>query len=218
MKFTYSFQRDEEIYRRGDAVAYVYQVVSGSVRILSKLPDGRRQVGAFYFAGEIFGLEPETHHVWSAEAIETTAICRVEREKVNRKAQSNLSYARGVLKITERDLLHAEDHRILLGQLDVTERTAAFFLQMNNRIGVNGTIELNMRTEDIADYLGTTLETVSRSITKLSQMGIVERQWSSRILRILTVRNPRKLRAILPPSYALELPSISETVIRTLFA
>ena len=219
MERTYSYQKDEGVYRRGDVATYFYQVVTGAVRTSSKLHDGRRQIGAFYFAGDIFGLEPDVRHRWSAEAIETTALRRVKRQAVLRKSQSNLSFSHGVFKIAERELLHAEDHRILLGQLTATERTAAFLLQMNHRIGVSGEIELRMRAQDAADYLGLTLETVSREIAKLSHMGILKRHNRSfQSTRVLTLRSAAKLRAMLPPSCTFEIPSISEAIVRTLFS
>ena len=214
LKSIYSYEKDDRIYGQGKAATYCYQVVNGAIRISSKLTNGRRQIGAFYFPGDVFGLDPSMCYRWSAEAIvEATAVRRVKRKALLRKA------ARGVRSIAERDLLHAEDHRILLGQLTATERVAAFLLQMNNRIGVNGDIELNMRAEDVADYLGLTLETVSRENTKLSKMGILKRHnRSSRSTRVLTLLRPESLRSMLPPLFALDLSPIRKNVIQTIFS
>jgi CRP/FNR family nitrogen fixation transcriptional regulator len=220
LKSTYSYKKDEEVYGQGKAATYIYQVVNGAIRISSKLTNGRRQIGAFYFSGDIFGLEPWIRYRWSADAIvEATTVRRVKRKAPLRKAQSNLSFARSVLSITERDLRHADDHRILLGQLTARERMAAFFLQMNSRIGVNGGIELPMNRTDVGDYLGLTLETVSREISKLSDEGVLRRNAGQpRYTRGLTLLRPESLRAMLPPLSALDLSPISDEAIQTIFS
>jgi CRP/FNR family transcriptional regulator, nitrogen fixation regulation protein len=220
LKSTYSYKKDEEIYGQGKAATYCYQLVNGAICILSKLTNGRRQIGAFYFPGDVFGLDPTMHYRWSAEAIvEATTVRRVKRKALLRKASSTLSFARGVRSIAERDLLHGEDHRILLGQLTARERVAAFLLQMNNRIGVNGEIELPMSRTDIGDYLGLTIETVSREISALSDERVLRRpNGHLRYNHGLTLLRPESLRAMLPPLYALDLSPISEDVIQTIFS
>jgi CRP-like cAMP-binding protein len=78
LKSTYSYAKDQEIYRYGQAATFCYHVINGAVRIMRKLTNGRRQVGAFYFAGDIFGFEPSSKHRWSAEAIvEATTVRRL---------------------------------------------------------------------------------------------------------------------------------------------
>jgi CRP/FNR family nitrogen fixation transcriptional regulator len=216
LQILHTYQKDEEIYGRGDAATFVYQVVIGSVRTVSTLHNRRRQVGAFYFPGDIFGLDTEIRHLWGAEAIEITAVRRVKRRNVIRKAQTDLSYALSISKITERDLLHAEDHGILLGQLNATERTVAFLLEIDKRIGVSGEIRLMMRAEDVAGYLGIRTETFSRVIARLLETRLLKRH--GQFARVFTLGEPKKLRAILPPTYALEMPSISEAVSETLFS
>lgn len=220
LKSTYSYKKDEEIYGQGKAATYCYQVVNGAICISSKLTNGRRQIGAFYFPGDVFGLDPSMRYRWSAEAIvEATTVRRVKREPLLRKASSKLSFARGVRSIAERDLLHAEDHRILLGQLTARERVAAFLLQMNNRIGVNGEIELPMSRTDVGDYLGLRVETVSREITKLSDERVLRRpNGHPRYNHGLTLLRPESLRAMLPPLSALDLSPISEDVSQTIFS
>ena len=203
MKSTYSYKKGEEIYGEGTAATYCYQVVNGAICVSIKLTNGRRQIGAFYFPGDIFGLEPSLRYRWSANAIvKATTVRRVKRKALLRKAETNSSFARGVRSIAERDLLHAEDHRILLGRLTARERVAAFFLQMNNRIGVNGEIELPMSRTDIGDYLGLTIETVSREISKLSDEGVLRRPAGNpRWVRGVTLLRPESLRAMLPTLY-----------------
>jgi hypothetical protein len=115
--------------------------------------------------------------------------------------------------------LHADEQRILLGKLTATERMAAFFLQMNNRIGVNGGIELPMSRSDVGDYLGLTVETAAREITKLSDQGILTRNVGHpRYTHGLTLLRPQSLRAMLPPLSALDLSPISADVIQAIFS
>ena len=220
LKSTHSYKKDEEIYGQGTAATYCYQVVNGAICISITLTNGRRQIGAFYFPGDVFGLEPSLRYRWSANAIvEATTVRRVKRKALLRKAESKLLFARAVRSIAERDLLHAEDHRILLGQFTATERLAAFFLQMNNRIGVNGQIDLPMSRSDVGDYLGLTVETAAREITKLSDQGILKRDdGPPRHNPGLTLLRPQSLRAMLPPLFALDLSPVSEDVIQTVFS
>ena len=218
MKSTYSYKKGEEIYGQGKAATYCYQVVNGAICISSRLTNGRRQIGAFYFPRDVFGLDPSMRYRWSANAIvEATTVRGVKRKALLRKAELNLSFARSVRSIAERDLLHAEDHRILLGQLTARERVAAFLIQMNNRIGVDGEIELPMSRTDIGDYLGLKLETVSREISKLSDQGVLRRLDGIPRARGLTLRRPESLRAMLPPLSALDLSPIREEFIQTIF-
>lgn len=220
MKSTYSYKKGEEIYGQGTAATYGYQVVNGAICVSITLTNGRRQIGAFYFPGDVFGLEPSLRHRWSANAIvKATAVRRVKRKALLRKAESRLSFARSVRSIAERDLLHAEDHRILLGQLTARERVAAFLLQMNNRIGVSGEIQLPMSRADVGDYLGLAIETVSREISKLSDEGVLRRTTGNpRWMRAVTLLRPESLRAMLPPLSALDLSPVSEDVIQTIFS
>jgi CRP-like cAMP-binding protein len=140
----------------------------------------------------------------------------VKHKAFVRKAQSNLSFARSLWNITARDLMRAEDHSIILGLL-ASERMAAFLLEMNIRLGVDGEITLPMVRSDIADYLGLTIETVVREISKFSDEGLLRRNgpgWTRR----LSVRRPERLFAMLPRLSALDLPPISDPVIQKMFS
>jgi CRP/FNR family transcriptional regulator, nitrogen fixation regulation protein len=212
-----SYQKNEKIYEQGEAATYVYQVASGAVRISSKLNNGQRQIGSFYFPGDIFGLEPGTRHRRRAEAVvKATTLRRVKRKAIMQKAQSNLPLARTLWNIATRDLLHAENRSVILG-LSARERVAAFILEMNSRIGVDGGIELWMKGPDIRDYIGVSEETISREISKLADKGVLRRNGSSRLVRRLKVNRPARLRAMLPLA-VLDLPPISGEVARTIFS
>ncbi|MBI5260661.1 MAG: helix-turn-helix domain-containing protein [Bradyrhizobium sp.] len=218
MRSSYWYRIDEEIYRQGDVASNIYQVLNGAIRMSRRLPDGRRQIGAFYFPGDVFGFEPSQRNRWSAEAIvQPTIVRRAKRLEFMRKAQTNLAHAHILATVTARDLLHAQEHAVVLGRLAAAERMAAFFLQMNDRIGASGEIELPMSREDVADYLGLTVETVAREISKLHAQGILKRNGPPAWVRRLSLRRPERLQAMLPPLLTLEMPAVSEDVIDTIF-
>ena len=218
MKNTHSYQINEKIYEQGEAATYIYQVVSGAVRIFNKLNNGSRQIGSFCFPGDIFGLEPATRHRRSAEAVvEATTLRRVKRKAIVQKAQSNLPLARILWNLTARKLLHAEDRRVILG-LAAAERVAAFILEMNSRIGADGELDLPMKGPDIRDYIDISEETISREISKLVGKGVLRRNESSRLIRRLKLNRPERLRAMLPPLSALDLTPISGEVARAIFS
>ena len=217
MKNTHSYQINEKIYEQGEAATYIYQVVSGAIRIFNKLNNGSRQIGSFCFPGDIFGLEPATRHRRSAEAVvEATTLRRVKRKAIVQKAQSNLPLARILWNLTARKLLHAEDRRVILG-LAAAERVAAFILEMNSRIGADGELDLPMKGPDIRDYIDVSEETISREISKLVGKGVLRRNESSRLIRRLKLNRPERLRAMLPPLSALDLTPISGEVARAIF-
>ena len=135
------------------------------------MSDGRRQIGAFHLPGDIFGLENGDFHRFSAEAIADTTFCLVEREKLERAAKNDPAMVRALLTITTDNLEHVENRVLLLGRKNSRERVAAFLLEMNGRLTAPGGMALPMSRRDIADYLGLTLETVSRALSEFKRNG-----------------------------------------------
>lgn len=168
-----SYVRDEEIYGEAEEAAYVYKVVSGAVRTYKLLGDGRRQIGAFHLPGDVFGVESGARHKLSAEAIVDTVVIVVKRRILEAVAARDLDVARELWAITARSLDHAEQHMLLLGRKTASERVASFLLEMDARMQKSGGINLPMTRRDIADYLGLTLETVSRTVSQLHTAGTV---------------------------------------------
>ncbi|CAM5766518.1 transcriptional regulator [Labrys miyagiensis] len=169
--FTYG--KDEEIYGDGEPAEYVYEVVSGAVRTCKLLDDGRRQIGAFHLPGDVFGIEAGTTHRMTADAIVDTTVRLVRRKSLDAAAQGNLQVANALWSMTARELRHAEDHMLLLGRKTAMERVATFLLEMDRRLTVTGMLELPMCRRDIGDYLGLTIETVSRVLSQLHQEGVL---------------------------------------------
>ena len=168
----FTYKRKTEIYGEKEPAEYVYQVKSGAVRSYKLLSDGRRQIGAFHLAGDIFGLENGGEHRFTAEAIVDTTVRLIKRQSLELVAESDAIVARNLLSMTTSNLQHAEDHMLLLGRKTSLERVAAFLLEMDARLtAVSGIMALPMSRRDIADYLGLTLETVSRALSRLHDLG-----------------------------------------------
>lgn len=169
----FKYHRGTEIYGEAEPADYVYQVIDGAVRSYKLLSDGRRQIGAFHLAGDIFGLENGDVHRFTAEAIVDTTVRFVKRVSLEHVAAEDLIVARSLLSMTTTNLQHAEDHMLLLGRKTSIERVAAFLLEMDRRLTAAGVIALPMCRRDIADYLGLTLETVSRALSYLNDKKIL---------------------------------------------
>lgn len=169
----FTYRKDEEIYGEDEPAEYVYQVIRGAVRTYKLLSDGRRQIGAFHLPGDVFGLESADAHRLAAEAILDTTLRLVKRKSLEQSAHSDVRVARDLWSITSGELRHAENHMLLLGRKTAMERVATFLLEMDRRLARTGMIALPMCRRDIGDYLGLTLETVSRALSELQQQGVL---------------------------------------------
>ncbi|GEC14123.1 helix-turn-helix domain-containing protein [Nitrobacter winogradskyi] len=188
----FSYKKDEEIYGEGEPSEYLYQISRGAVRTYKLLSDGRRQIGAFHLPGDVFGLDPSPEHRLTAEAIVDTTVRLAPRRSIEKAAASNVHVARHLWTMTACDLRHAEDHMLLLGRKTAMERVATFLLEMDRRLAKTGMLALPMCRRDIGDYLGLTLETVSRALSQLNDQGIL--MFSS--ARQIALRNRQRLSAM----------------------
>jgi CRP/FNR family transcriptional regulator, nitrogen fixation regulation protein len=183
------FARNSEIYGENEPADYLYKVVSGTVRTYKVLFDGRRQIGGFHLAGDIFGFETGEEHTFSAEAITDCKILVIKRSTVIALAARDNDIARQMWALTARELQRVQDHILVLIK-SAQERVAGFLLEMADRVSGGGAVELPMSRQDIADYLGLTIETVSRTLTQLEKTAAIELPTSRRILlRNLSVLN-----------------------------
>jgi CRP/FNR family nitrogen fixation transcriptional regulator len=175
------FERNTEIHAEDEPAEYFYQVVSGAVRTYKLLSDGRRQIGAFHLPGDVFGLEAGAHHRFSAEAIATSVVRVAKRSAIIAMAAREHELATELWTQTANNLQLAQDHMLLLGRKNAEERVASFLLQMAERESAERTVELPMSRQDIADYLGLTIETVSRTLTQLEGKAAIELPSSRRV-------------------------------------
>lgn len=181
-----SVAKDAEIYVQSEPVERIYRVISGAVRTTRLLSDGRRQVGEFYFPGDVFGLETGPEHRYSAEALCDSVVLSVKRATL-RSGEASAELDRMIWEATAHELDRTQDHLLMLGRKTASERVASFLRGVIQRTGGQG--DLPMTRQDIADYLGLTIETVSRMLSQLQSSAVVEFD----ALRHFRVRNPQAL-------------------------
>jgi CRP/FNR family nitrogen fixation transcriptional regulator len=175
------FARNSEIYGENEPADYLYKVVSGTVRTYKVLVDGRRQIGGFHLPGDMFGFESGDEHTFSAEAITDCKILVIKRSAVITLAARDNDVAQQMWALTARELQRVQDHSMVLIK-SAQERVASFLLEMAGRAAGGGAVELPMSRQDIADYLGLTIETVSRTLTQLEKTAAIELPTSRRIV------------------------------------
>jgi CRP/FNR family transcriptional regulator, nitrogen fixation regulation protein len=168
-----SFTKDEEIFAEGDKAAYVYKVLSGVVRTSKLLSDGRRQIDAFHLAGDIFGIEAGDEYRFCAESVGNCVVVAYRRSHLAALTGSDAQLGQDMTMGMMRSLVRAQNHMLLLGRKSALEKIATFLLDMAERTADDSTLDLPMSRTDIADHLGLTIETVSRSFTQLERQGII---------------------------------------------
>jgi CRP/FNR family nitrogen fixation transcriptional regulator len=169
-----SFARNEEIFAEGDAGDCWYKVVAGTVRLCKLLADGRRHIAEFYFSGDCFGLENMPERLFSAEAVSDVIVMRYPRRATERLIDASPSLARGLRDMTLRDLANAQIRMMMLGRMSAPERVATFLLDMFERRDATRMLDLPMSRNDIADYLGLTIETVCRVMSAFKRSGAID--------------------------------------------
>ena len=167
------YDEKKTILLEGDAADAVYNITQGTVRLYKLLPDGRRQIVGFLLPGDFMGLALSDRYPFSADAVEPVAACRFARGVFSSLVDEKPHLLRRLHEAATHELSLAQDHMLLLGRRTADERVAAFLIGLRERWRRLGgslvTIPLPMTRHDIADYLGLTLETVSRTISKLAR-------------------------------------------------
>jgi CRP/FNR family nitrogen fixation transcriptional regulator len=168
-----TYARNEEIFGEGEPSTCVYRVLKGVVRTYRILSDGRRQVAEFYLPGDIFGLEAGDMHRTSAEAVSTCEVTAIRRHHLVERAISDCGAGHKLWSLTLHHLRRSEEHMLVLGRKNACERVAWFLMDMAERIPAHDRLELPMSRQDIADFLGLTIETISRTMTQLQDDGLI---------------------------------------------
>ncbi|HVY16698.1 MAG TPA: helix-turn-helix domain-containing protein [Rhodopila sp.] len=164
-----SFAADQRIYAEGDAARSYYKVVSGVVRTCRFLSDGRRQIDAFLLPGDVFGFESGTDRRLSAEAVSSCTVIAYRRSTAipdDHTVGQFFAFAMTYLEQTR-------EHCLLLGRGSAVQKIAAFLIEMAERTDAAATVGLPMSRQDIADYLGLTIETVSRTLSQMERQGTI---------------------------------------------
>lgn len=167
------FGRNEEVFGEDEPAEYVYRVMSGAVRTMRFSSDGRRQILGFHLPGDVFGLELSPTHTLSAEAVIPSDVVMVRRSLLDKAAAENTRAAHVVLELTASNLHSARDHAMMLGRKGAGERVAAFLLRLADRATSKLDFDLPMSRADIADYLGLTIETVSRTFSEMERQHTI---------------------------------------------
>ena len=172
---TVSVHKDSEIYAQGDAARHCFRIVSGCVRTVKLMEDGRRQVSEFLLPGDWFGFEALEEHDFAAEAVTGAVLRRYPRRGLDALAEQDARVGRWLLVLAATQLRSARERMVTLGRKTATERIAGFLLEMTRREPVDrqGATALPMSRTDIADHLGLTIETVCRTLTQLKRDGAI---------------------------------------------
>jgi CRP/FNR family transcriptional regulator, nitrogen fixation regulation protein len=173
---TVNVTRDHEVHPEGAEALYCYRVVSGCIRTVTLMEDGRRQVGAFLMPGDWFGLDTFERHDLAAEAVCDTVLRRYPRRMVEALAERHPPLSRRLRELAMQHLRAAHGRMLLLGRKTATERIASFLIEMDGRRNARPgqmLLVLPMARGDIADYLCLTVETVCRVLAYMKRDGVV---------------------------------------------
>lgn len=167
----------EDLFLEGDDATHLVEVVEGVVCAYRLLPDGHRHVVSFYFPGDLIGYCCAGSHSFSAQALNKVRARRIPRHVVNQMVETRPGFARRLLKLAGEELSMTREHLLCLAAKSAEARMAVFLLALSHRNGDAGgdasRIELPMTRVDIGDYLGLTIETVSRTFSKLKRSGVI---------------------------------------------
>lgn len=171
------FASGETVFSEEDISSSFYNLLEGVMRLYKLLPDGRRQIVGFALPGDFLGMNLSGRHNFSADAIGEVVACQFAKVAFGRFMEDRPHLLRRINELAIRELSQARDHMVLLGRRSADEKVAAFLLGWRDRQvsqDSSNMVPLPMSRQDIADYLGLTIETVSRTFTKLERLGIIE--------------------------------------------
>lgn len=174
----------EEIFRQGDQARSVYRMLTGSVISYRLLNNGRRQVTEFHTAGDFLGLEAGVEYRTTAETLTETTIATVRRSDLARLAAADSGLAGALWQMSVRAFHRSEDHAMILARQGAPERVVAFLLDYADRLGTEEFVDLPMTRQDMADHVGLTIHTVSRTLSQLEAGGLIQAR-SSRLVRLV---------------------------------
>jgi CRP/FNR family transcriptional regulator, anaerobic regulatory protein len=168
----------ETAFAQEELTTSFFNLLAGVMRLYKLLPDGRRQIVGFALPGDFLGLATSEHHSFSADAIGPVTVCRFPRTSFALFIEDKPHLLRRINELMVRELNHAQDHMVLLGRRSADEKVASFVLAWRDRLArlliATNTVPLPMGRQDIADFLGLTIETVSLTFTKLERDGLIE--------------------------------------------
>ncbi len=178
------FEPDETILFESDPADFAFNITEGVARVSKMLPDGRRQITGFLHPGDFLGLSYQDCYAYSAEAVTTVKVCRFRKAELNRIMRDHPDLEHRLLSMANNELALAHERMLLLGRKSAAEKVASFLLSLPRQEERMDEIDLPMTRGDIADFLGLTLETVSRTLSGFVRQQIV-RNATPRIIVVL---------------------------------
>lgn len=167
------FKPKHTLFVEGEPADSLYNITEGAVRLYKLLPDGRRQIVGFALPGDFLGLELAPQHTCSADAVGALRACRFPRAAFLKLLENKPRLLRRLHAFAVHELSSAQHQMTLLGRRSADEKIAAFLIGMRSRwsrlAGPSPTVPLPMSRQDIADFLGLTIETVSRGFARLAR-------------------------------------------------
>ncbi|WP_447909312.1 Crp/Fnr family transcriptional regulator [Brevundimonas bullata] len=175
---TVTAQPGQALFHEGDPNPFVFNVVDGAVKLYRLLPDGRRQITGFLFQGDFLGLGGRGASRFTAEALTPLSACRFRRSEFDQLLNALPALEHRLVAMAGDELMAAQEQIVLLGRKTARERIASFLTRLSARQvqlgGPEGRVHLPMTRLDIADYLGLTIETVSRVFTQFKTSGLIQ--------------------------------------------
>ena len=163
------FHHNQTIFNEGDAAEHAYRMVSGTVRLCKHLADGRRQIVQFLFPGDLFSFMELAGHSLTAEAVNDVVLTSYPQRQIVRLGAQDPNLRERFVALLSLRLHGMHDHLMLLGRQTALEPVSSFLLSLKERLSADEgeAMEIPMSRQDMADYLGLTIETVCRVLTKL---------------------------------------------------
>ncbi len=174
---TMTFDPHQAIVDEAEPATFLFNITGGAVKLYKLLPDGRRQITGFLFEGDFLGIALNDSYAYTAEAIGQVTLCRFPKEKFEGLLDEFPKLEKQLLEVASNELAQAQDQMLLLGRKTAREKVVSFLLSLGSRAERRGApsspAALPMSRSDIADYLGLTTETVSRTFTALKSSGVI---------------------------------------------
>ena len=165
------------LFSEGDEAGYVYNVTAGTVKLYKLLPDGRRQITGFLFTGDFLGLSMHERYAYTAETVTPVSLCQFPRRQFEQMLQEFPKLQQRMFTMASNELEATQDQMLLLGRKTAKEKVVSFLLGLSRRLARRGQkgnpVPIPMSRSDIADYLGLTTETVSRTFTALKSRKVI---------------------------------------------
>jgi len=168
-----TFNPGEALFWEGDKAGPIFEVLEGAVRVYRILPDGRRAILGFVYPGDVLGVSFQNRYLVTAEAVNKVKARRFARERFFAMINDSPPLRPQLFAMLCDEMSAAQDQMMLLGRQTAEERVVCFLLAVHRKSARGAEIELPMSRQDMADYLGLTMETVSRMMTSLARRGLV---------------------------------------------